>query len=490
MMPRPSTTCRVGPLSPRSSVGMSFPRPAQPTPRAVVVGVLDAGLLLAVLAFTAPVAAPAQAAPISAHAMVHTCCTPKAMKERIFGEAQAMGADFIRVDVELSAIFEGPGGVERDSPDWTRLDQVLAMAREHRLRVLGVLLGPPAYISTCPERWPDAGRCAAADADEFGRMAGEIAAHARDTIQHWEIVNEPDGDWAFEGTPEQYAAMLSAAHDGIKARVPDAQVVFGGVMRPHELGWLERVFATPGADAIHKFDIANVHLRGPVAAVVRRYHEFRAWLGARGFAGPLWVTEHGYPADPAYQVDPAFTGGNAAQAGYLTQSLVGLGEAGAEQVFVTLRDNLDGEYASEGLVHIDPGAEAAALRRESFAAVQRLTTSWDQLMAWRAEQRENERLAQLYQAIAYLEAGEARIARAKFQSARVLVHAAQDAVADASRSARVKRRLLRRLARVRALVAGRRTVLFWHTAYARWQGERAAERRLAAEALKKQIAGG
>ena len=121
-------------------------------------------------------------------------------------------------------------------------------------------------------------------------------------------------------------------------------------MRPHEPGWLERVFATPGADAIHKFDIANVHLRGPVGRVVRRYGEFRAWLGAHGFTGPLWVTEHGYPADPAYQVDPAFSGGDAAQAGYLTQSLVGLGEAGAEQVFVTLRDNLDGEYASEGLV--------------------------------------------------------------------------------------------------------------------------------------------
>ena len=117
-------------------------------------------------------------------------------------------------------------------------------------------------------------------------------------------MNEPDGDWAFEGTPEEYAAMLSAAYDGIKARVPDAQVVLGGLMRPHEPGWLERVFATPGADAIHKFDIANVHLRGPVDAVVRRYGEFRAWLGAHGFDGPLWVTEHGYPADPAFQVDP------------------------------------------------------------------------------------------------------------------------------------------------------------------------------------------
>jgi hypothetical protein len=232
-----------------------------------------------------------------------------------------------------------------------------------------------------------------------------------------------------------------------------------------------------------------VHLRGPVGAVVRRYTEFRAWLGARGFNGPLWVTEHGYPADPAFQVDPAFTGGDPAQAGYLTQSLVGLGEAGAQQVFVTLRDNLDGEYASEGLSHIDSAPGGATTRRASFAAVNRLVTNWDQLMAWRREQRENERLVQLYQAVASVEAGQARIARGKFEQARTQVHEAQDAFAEAPRSARVRKRLERRLARARALLAGRRTALLWHSAYARWQRSRAAERRVAVDALKAQIAG-
>jgi cellulase (glycosyl hydrolase family 5) len=453
------------------------------------VRVLLVNLRLVVALGVLAMATPAHASPVSAHAMVHTCCTPDVMKERIFDEAEAAGSDFIRVDVEMSAIFEGPGGKEAAEPDWKDLDDVMELAREHDLQVLGVLLNPPAYISTCPERWPDAGRCAAADTDEFGRLAGEIAEHAKDTIHHWEIVNEPDGDWAFEGTPEQYAAMLSAAHDGIKARVPDARIVFGGLMRPRDPAWLERVLATPGADAIHKFDIASVHLRGPVDLVVNRYSEFRAWIGGRGFNGPLWVTEHGYPADPAYQVDPAFTGGDAGQAAYLTQSLVGLGEAGAPQVFVTLRDNLEGEYASEGLVHIDGGPEAATARRASFGAMRRLAMNWDQIMAWRREQRENERLAQLCETVASVEAGEARTARVKFEQARVQVHEAQDAFVDAPRSARVKKRLLRRVARARAMVAGRRTALLWHRAYARWQRGRADQHRLAVEALKAQIAG-
>ena len=188
--------------------------------------------------------------------------------------------------------------------------------------------------------------------------------------------------------------MLSAAYEGIKARVPEAAVVMGGMQSPHETAWLERVFATPGADAVHKFDVANVHLRGTVEAVVSRYAEFRRRLAGYGFSGPLWVTEHGYAADPAFQADPAHRGGDASQAAYLTQSLIGLGEAGAEQVFVTLRDNLGGEYASEGLVHIDETPGYPVTRRASFAAVRRLVDRWDELMAWRAEQRVQEQSEQ------------------------------------------------------------------------------------------------
>jgi hypothetical protein len=415
-------------------------------------------------------AAPAHAAPISAHAMIHTCCTSTALKERVFSEAKDLGAGYIRVDVELSGIFGAPGA----EPSWAGLDDVIELSKKYDLPVLGILLGPPDY----------------ADEEEFGTLSGEVAEHAAGTIDHWEILNEPDGDWAFDGTPEQYAAMLSAAYNGIKAQVPDAQVLLGGLMRPHEPGWLERVLATPGADAIHKFDIANVHLRGPVDNVVRRYGEFRAWLAARGFHGPVWVTEHGYPADPAFQTDRAYAGGDPSQAAYLTQTLIGLGELGVDQVFVTLRDNLEGEYASEGLEHIDEAAGNAVARRASFAAVRRVVVDWDQLMAWRVEQRENEREQRAEQAKAALRADEVRTARAKFHASRLRVHAAQDDLARPRRSEKMAARLERRLARARALLAGRRTVLLLNTALARWHSSRAQDRAAAVALLKQQIAGG
>jgi hypothetical protein len=424
------------------------------------------GLVVGVLAM----AGPAHASPISAHAMVHTCCMPSAMKERIFSEAKELGAGYIRVDVELNGIFATPDA----EPDWSRLDEVIALSEEHGIPVLAIVLGPPA----------------GADEEDFGRLAGEVAEHAAGEIDHWEIVNEPDGEWAFDGPPEQYALMLSAAYDEIKERVPGAKVVFGGLMRPHEPAWLERVFATPGADAVHKFDIANAHLRGPVDAVVHRYGELKARLAALGFHGPLWVTEHGYPADPAFQLDRAYAGGDAAQAAYLTQSLVGLGELGAEEVFVTLRDNLEGEYATEGLVHIDEAAGYTSTRRPSFDAVRRLVLEWDQVMAWRREQREREGQMQTDLAAAAVYATEARTSRTKFHQARLLVHAAQDDLAVPRKSKRVARRLARRLARVRALVAGRRMALLWDRAFTRYYRDRAAEQAAAVEDLKLRIAGG
>jgi hypothetical protein len=328
-------------------------------------------------------AGPAQAAPVSSHAMVHTCCTPPAMKERIFAEAEASGAEFIRVDVELSEIFGGHGS--RDSPDWRRLDRVIALAERHDLSVLGLILSVPAWLSDCPERGAGASLCAAHDPAEFGRLAAEVAAHARGAVEHWEILNEPDADWAFKGTAEEYARMLSAAHDAIGARVPEAQVVMGGVERPWERAWIDRVLATPGADAASKFDVAAVHLRlrvpGAAANLARPLRTWRELLAAHGFNGPVWVTEHGYPAETAVQRDAAHRGGEDAQASFLRESIPLLAEAGADQIFVTLRDNLWGEYLSEGLVHIDETRpDYPAERRPAFETVRALSPVWDLAM--------------------------------------------------------------------------------------------------------------
>jgi hypothetical protein len=301
--------------------------------------------------------------------------------------------------------------------------------------------------------------------DEFGRLAGEVAAHARGTIAHWEIVNEPDAGWAFSGTAEDYARMLRAAHDAIKSRVPEARVVMGGIAAPHDPGWIGRMLATPGARAAHAFDIANVHLRGSAAGVAGQLASWRDLLARHGFGGPVWVTEHGYAGDPAHQSDVAFRGGEPAQAAYLTQSLLGLGEAGASEVFVTLRDNLDGAFASEGVVDVEEAPGHAARRKPAFAAVRRLVDRWDELIAARAAQRRHEASAgvETERALAWERA--ARAARPALAQARARLRALRARYARARR-APVRARLAREVARATKRVIRRKAHVGWPKAVA------------------------
>jgi hypothetical protein len=333
--------------------------------------------LFVIAAVCAVAAAPAhaQAAPISSAAQLYTCCTAPALQDRMFSEAAASGAEYVRVDVELHGIF----GAGPDKPDWTRLDRMIELARRHDVELLGILRGSPPWLSRCPT-------CAPRDPAEWGRLAGEVAGHARGEIDHWEILNEPDASWAFTGNAADYARMLSAAYDSMEQEAPDAQVVFGGVERPREHAWIERVLATPGANAAAKFDIAAVHLRLRLRNTPPELGDWlRGWrklLAGHGFRGPLWVTEHGYPADPRFQWDPAYRGtdvasGEAAQARLLHDSIPLLADAGASQVFITLRDNLVGEFLSEGIDHIGDEPPYPVTRRPAFGAVRDLAIRWD-----------------------------------------------------------------------------------------------------------------
>ena len=120
------------------------------------------------------------------------------------------------------------------------------------------------------------------------------------------------------------------------------------------------------------------------------------------------MTEHGYPADPAFQWDRAYRGtdaatGGAAQAALLRDSIPLLAKAGASQIFITLRDNLYGEYLSEGLVHVDEAQpDYPATRRPAFDVVRDLALSWDPAVYRRSgaseQRRQSRELSQLAEA--------------------------------------------------------------------------------------------
>ena len=192
-------------------------------------------------------------------------------------------------------------------------------------------------------------------------MVEQIAARAPE-IRYWEILNEANivnrtgtmGEY-FYGDAVAYARLLRVTAAAIRRGNPRAKVVFTGVIEPYD-GWLDTVLAQPGV--VRSFDIANAHLRGGIGKLDDMVRAARARYRARGFRGPLWVTEMGYPSDRHFQWDPDFIGRNERaaqreQGRFLHRAVPVLLKAGARRVFITLRDPdfFWGLFASEGVMN-------------------------------------------------------------------------------------------------------------------------------------------
>lgn len=311
--------------------------------------------------------------PIGIHSMLFLD-HPFSAKQAMFKEAAATGASEIRLDIELSGVFPNPNA----PPDWSGVDQYMSLARHYHLRVLADLLTTPWYLTSCPSGTPadQTYLCPPRDPGLWAEEAGAIAAHTHGVINDFEIINEPDGSWAFLGTPQQYAAILTASYHAIHSANPNARVALGGLMNigPGGRNWMNEMLTSLDHGTSHSFDIANIHVRTTAAQTASTITGWRRYFASRHFTGPLWVTETGYPADPTQQTDPAYQGGPEAQARYLNAVIPTMIRAGAAKVFISERDSLTGPYASEGILNTaDPlTAEPHYTRRPSFYTIRRL----------------------------------------------------------------------------------------------------------------------
>jgi len=332
--------------------------------------VLRAALIVAALCL---VAAPNAAAAgtygerLGAHSMIYLNSSP-AEQETAFRMTAAAGLRFMRMDFSLAQVF--PLGGE----DFSAVDRVNELAGRYGVEVLAVLITTPGYIAACPGGATEhLDRCAPAPAYEgtWRHMVARLARRATN-VRFWELGNEPDISFGFLGPPADYARWAGIAAEAIRAARPDARIAISGFAR------LDAAYITGALhDAAHplidRIDIAAIHLRGSLRRVRGTLARALRFYRRAGFAGPLWVTETGYPSDPAWQPQAGFQGGARDQARWVRRALRSLVDGGAGAVFVSLRDNAElgaGPYLSEGILRWPSGRAKPA-----FRAVQRLAAT-------------------------------------------------------------------------------------------------------------------
>ena len=185
--------------------------------------------------------------------------------------------------------------------DWTTLDAHLAKAESEGVDdITLVLAGTPQWAATreLPTDAPWLGPGSASpprDLEQWRAFVAAVATRYAGRIDAYEIGNEPNLPTFWNGTPAEYADLVSTAARAIREEDPGATVIVnaGLVRRPADVATLQPWLGTLGANP--DLDVVSVHVypaAEALADVPTLLESIRASLSGLGFARrPAWVTE-------------------------------------------------------------------------------------------------------------------------------------------------------------------------------------------------------
>lgn len=167
-------------------------------------------------------------------------------------------------------------------------------------------------------------------------------------VTHWEIWNEQDYVFFWDGTVADYARLLKVAFLTIEQSDPDAQVIFGG---------LSNINLSTVANPNFYNEIMALYDADPLAVTYNYFHDilathsyFYAWnswyhvwrahntLAERGLDKPIWLNENGvtawddYPG-PVWDPQSGLRATMSEQADFVIQSALFATFAGADGIF-------------------------------------------------------------------------------------------------------------------------------------------------------------
>src|SRR5438067_6049819 len=231
---------------------------------------------------------------------------PVAKMRRDIGVLHRAGTTYLRFAVGWDSTESQPGKY-----DWSEWDALFALLREAGITPLPYVCYTPRWLH--PEDAKDFWR-RPADPARFAGFVAAAATRYRGQVPSRELWHEPDNDYYWLGTVEEYAALVKAGAQAVRAADPAARVVLGGMSkwRSPFLEELLRRFA-----AGREVDVINLHgyletwdaarseeypARIEAVAQLARDTAPRAdlWLAEFGYSD--WRRPDGRPSEGSYAV--------------------------------------------------------------------------------------------------------------------------------------------------------------------------------------------
>jgi hypothetical protein len=236
----------------------------------------------------------------------------EAEQERQFALMARSGVDSVRAVFSWSEIEPTPFVYDFRVPD-----ALVARAARHRLRLLPVVLNPPAHAKQDPGVEGSPPR----DPQEYARLLRELVRRygpsgtfwllhpelPKRPLREWQIWNEPhlDGYWNAPGDTwvGGYAELLAVAKRAIEEEDAGARVVLAALA---DFSW-RHVARLYRRGARGSFDAASMNLyTSRPEFVLRGVRRFRMAMNRRGDRRkPLFLTEVGWPASLGRMPRPA-----------------------------------------------------------------------------------------------------------------------------------------------------------------------------------------
>ena len=246
-------------------------------------------------------------------------------------KARATGVTWLREEFTANRMHSQTDGAYR----WGSYDATVRRERNLGFHILGLL----DYSNTF--EWSNHSYMPhdhiAALSQDFASYAYAVARHYRNSIDTWQVWNEPDLHLFWRPYPDagDYATLLNQAYTAIKRANPKAKVVLGGPSGadPHAMRFIQQV-----VDAGGKFDILSMQPYQPVPGpqligqvqALRKFHK------------PIWFTEMGWAGETACQ---NVCGSEYSQGDRLARLYLVAAYAGVDRLFwYDLRD--DGQQAN------------------------------------------------------------------------------------------------------------------------------------------------